>query len=187
MTELFLWLLPHLFFCQQWHLGHTHSLPTQRGFDHFFGIPYSHDMTGEHVGVAQVPVANRAMPPLPLYRDTDVIEQPTNLEVLGERLADAAVDFLEKQAQSDQPFFLLLAFYQPHVPIVPSPKFRGTSLRGPYGDFVQELDAGVGKVMAALKKHGLVDNTLVHFTSGEFLLTDGLNKGRPKSDKRKGG
>ena len=78
-------------------------------------------------------------------------------------LADKATQFIS--AKSEQPFFLYLAFLAPHVPIAPAPEFIGTSQTGKYGDFIQQLDTCVGKVLDTLKAHGLTDNTLVFFTS----------------------
>jgi arylsulfatase len=59
----------------------------------------------------------------------------------------------------------------PHVPIFASEKFKGKSRAGPYGDVIEELDWAVGQVLAALKKHGIDEQTLVIFTSdnGPFL------------------
>ena len=59
----------------------------------------------------------------------------------------------------------------PHVPIFASPEFKGNVVGGLYGDVVEELDWGVGEVLAALKRHDLEKNTLVIFASdnGPFL------------------
>ena len=65
----------------------------------------------------------------------------------------------------DRPFFLYLPHSMPHVPLHVSDKFRGKSRQGLYGDVIEEIDWSVGQVMAALKQHGLDDNTLVLFTS----------------------
>ena len=53
----------------------------------------------------------------------------------------------------------------PHVPLHVSDKFKGKSARGLYGDVIMEIDWSVGEILAALKKHGLDENTLVIFTS----------------------
>lgn len=79
-------------------------------------------------------------------------------------LADEAEKFLAGQKEG-QPFFLYLAWQAPHNPINPAPEFRGKSKAGIYGDYVQQLDHCVGRVMDALEKQGLVQNTLVIFTS----------------------
>ncbi len=131
----------------KWHLGHLPQyLPTRRGFDRYFGIPYSNDMN-----------------PRPLMRDEKVIEQPAVLATLTPRYTDEAVAFIKESR--DKPFFLYLAYTYPHVPLAASGQFKGTSARGLYGDVVEELDASVGRVLATLRDEKLADETLVLFTS----------------------
>jgi arylsulfatase A-like enzyme len=92
-------------------------------------------------------------------------------------LANKATEFIAQK--SDAPFFLYLAFLAPHVPIVPSSEFQGTSQAGRYGDYVQQLDAAVGKVLHRLQAQGLTDSTLVIFTSdnGAVVYLDVLETG----------
>jgi arylsulfatase A-like enzyme len=98
-----------------------------------------------------------------------VIELDPDQSQFTRRLTDRAIAFLERNRT--KPFFLYVPHVMPHVPIFVSEKFKGTSQRGLYGDVVQELDASVGDLMAALKRLGLDDNTLVIFSSdnGPFL------------------
>lgn len=63
------------------------------------------------------------------------------------------------------PFFLYFPLTAPHVPIVPADEFKGRSGAGAYGDFVVETDWSVGRIMQALEKKGIADNTLLIFTS----------------------
>jgi arylsulfatase A len=131
----------------KWHLGVPDKyLPTTRGFDEYYGIPYSNDML-----------------PSVLMHDKNVVETPVNLPSLTERYTQQAVNFIRKSSGS--PFFLYLAHSSPHIPLSPSPAFQGKSGLGPYGDVVQEMDWSVGQVMAALVDAGVDDNTLVIFTS----------------------
>ncbi len=76
-----------------------------------------------------------------------------------------AVLFIREQASLGKPFFLYLPFPSPHTPWLPLPGYNGTSKAGPYGDFVQMLDAHVGEILKALTETGLDDNTIVFFTS----------------------
>lgn len=85
-------------------------------------------------------------------------------EKLDLMLADEAEKFLARQ-KPGQPFFLYLALEAPHNPINPAPEFRGKSKATLYGDFVQQLDHCVGRVLDALEKHELAQNTLLIFTS----------------------
>jgi arylsulfatase len=147
----------------KWHLGHHPPfLPTRRGFDEWLGLPYSNDNGPLHPTTAGIPA-------LPLYENENVIELDPDQSQFTRRLTDRALAFLARNRT--KPFFLFLPHIMPHVPIFASEKFKGTSQRGLYGDVVQELDASVGDLMAALKRLGLDDNTLVIFTSdnGPFL------------------
>ena len=147
----------------KWHLGHQPPfLPTQRGFDEWFGIPYSNDNGPLH------PVT-RGIPPLPWYHNTDVIERDPDQSQFTRRLTEHAIAFIEKN--QSRPFFLYVPHIMPHVPIFASDKFQKTSRRGLYGDVVQELDWSVGQILATLQRLGLDEKTLVVFTSdnGPFL------------------
>ncbi len=131
----------------KWHLGHLPQyLPVKRGFDGYFGIPYSNDMT-----------------PTPLVRDAQTIEEPVKQETLTARYTEEALKFIASATPG--PFFLYMPHTFPHIPLHASPKFRGKSPLGIYGDVVAELDWSVGEVLAALKKHELDQNTLVLFSS----------------------
>ncbi|MGB7396136.1 MAG: sulfatase [Pricia sp.] len=154
----------------KWHLGHqSPHLPTENGFDYYFGIPYSNDMDkvdgkaywdyweqpddsilSEHFNV-------------PLLRNTKVVERPADQETITKRYSKEAVSYIKKNA--DKPFLIYLAHNLPHIPLFASDEFRGKSERGLYGDVVTEIDDGVGKIIAALKEEGLAENTIVVFTS----------------------
>lgn len=143
----------------KWHLGHLpRYLPTRHGFDHYFGIPYSNDM--DRVTAQE--------PPIPLMRDEAIVEQPAAQETLTVRYTDEAVRFIRDRAEAARgghPFFLYLPHTFPHVPLHASEAFRGKSPRGLYGDVVEELDAGVGRILGALRDARLAEDTLVIFTS----------------------
>lgn len=147
----------------KWHLGHhTAFLPTRHGFDEFVGIPYSNDNGPLH------PVA-KGIPPLPLYENEEIVALDPDQSQFTNMFTERAVRFIEKN--KDRPFFLYLPHVMPHVPIFASEKFRGTSSRGLYGDVVQELDASVGAILAALRQQGIDEKTIVVFASdnGPFL------------------
>ncbi len=78
---------------------------------------------------------------------------------------DKAVDYIKKQADTEQPFFLYFAFPSPHAPIIPNDEFDGKTEAGPYGDFVYETDDSVGQLLAALQESGQADNTIVIFSA----------------------
>jgi len=141
----------------KWHLGDQLSfLPTRQGFDYYFGIPYSDDMTAQ---------PNRNWPPLPLMENEKVIHAPANRNVLTKLYTEKAVEFIK--ANKNKPFFLYLPHAMPGSTRSPfaSETFRGKSRNGPWGDSVEEIDFSTGRIIAALKHLGLENNTLVVWTS----------------------
>lgn len=80
-------------------------------------------------------------------------------------LTDQGVEYLESRKDQSEPFFLYFAFPCPHAPIIPNDAFDGKSGAGPFGDFVVETDAMVGRLLAALEASGQADNTIVVFTA----------------------
>ena len=145
----------------KWHLGDQEPfLPTRQGFDHFFGIPYSDDMTeriwendGSH------------WPPLPLMLNDKVIEAPVDRNDLTRRYTEAALEWIE--AHQGEPFFLYLPHAMPGSTSEPfsSEAFRGKSKNGPWGDSVEELDWSTGEIMKKLETLGIAEKTLVVWTS----------------------
>lgn len=145
----------------KWHLGDQPDfLPTRQGFDHFYGIPYSDDMT-ERVW----DVDGSKWPPLPLMRGEEVIEAPADRDTLTKRYTEEAVRWIDEQ--QDRPFFLYLPQAMPGSTAEPfsSEAFRGKSKNGPWGDSVEELDWSTGVILEHLRKSGMADNTLVIWTS----------------------
>jgi hypothetical protein len=124
-------------------------------------------MSAEFYGVANIAGVNRVIPPMPLLADDAIVQQPVDWNTLPAAMAKSATDFIAAKAASGEDFFLMVAPYQPHHPLQPSPAYAYTSLRGEFGDVVCELDGIVGSVMHALREHDLIADTLVHFTSGQ--------------------
>ena len=138
----------------KWHLGHfPEFLPTRQGFDHYFGLPYSNDMKQSRAGY----------PPLPLYRDEQVIETEPDQSQLTRRYTEEAIKFL--RTQREKPFFLYLPYTMIHDPVAASANFKGKSAQGLLGDSVEEIDWSVGQIMATVKELGMDERTLVIFTS----------------------
>ena len=86
-----------------------------------------------------------------------------NDEAMTDVFLTRAKDFITEK--KDQPFFLYYALHQPHVPRIPSPRFAGSTGKGPRGDVIAELDWCVGEILAHLKELGLDDDTIVVFSS----------------------
>lgn len=92
---------------------------------------------------------------------------------------DMADHFLEKaqtyvKTHKEKPFFLYYAMQQPHVPRTPHPRFVGKSGMGPRGDVILEADWAIGEFMNTLKEEGILENTLIVFSSDNGpVLNDG--------------
>ncbi|MBE3064625.1 MAG: sulfatase, partial [Spirochaetes bacterium] len=139
----------------KWHLGVTEGYrAVDRGFDYYFGIPYSNDMT-----------------PSVLLRGTEKIEEPVRQDTLTMRYTQESIGFIERS--SDRPFFLYLAHTMPHRPLHASKGFRGRSPAGLYGDAVEEVDWSVGEVLSAIRRLTLERDTLVAFSSDNGPWNEG--------------
>ena len=143
--------------------------PNDYGFNYSFILPGSLDMypyvfarNGHFQGRVTArkgwSAFNRVGPAAEDFEDYEVLDTFATE-------AEAFLDRNAEQARNGKPFFLYVALTSPHTPTSPSPEFEGTSKLGLYGDFVEETDATLGRVLAALDKHGLADNTLVIATS----------------------
>ena len=160
----------------KWHLGHLpRFLPTQHGFDSYFGIPYSNDMDRVKGAPAYRKRPDLVRPEhynVPLVRDAEIIERPADQTTITRRYAEEAVRVIRDN--TEQPFFLYLAHSMPHIPLFRSDEFVDRSLRGIYGDVIEEIDWSVGQVLDAVR--ALDRKTLVVFTSdnGPWLTFDEL-------------
>ena len=143
----------------KWHLGDADKFkPTRHGFDEFFGILFSNDMWPFH------PEFPNAFPDdLLLYRNEKPIETLIDQSDLTKRITDESVRFINEN--KDNPFFLYIPHPQPHVPLFASNEFNGSTGEGLYADVITEIDFSVGRVLEALEKNGLSENTIVVFTS----------------------
>ena len=145
----------------KWHLGHKKEfLPTQHGFDYYFGIPYSNDMSPPN---NNWDYAKAAFPPLPLMEGTEIIELEPDQSQLTRRYTDKALEFIDKN--KSKPFFLYMPQTFPHVPLHVDSLNARKSKRGLYGDVVQVLDKSVGAILDKLYKLNIHENTFVIFTS----------------------
>ena len=143
--------------------------PLQAGFDYFYGIPASLDMQPyfyiENNRVTATAIDStggnsgkgfwRAGPAGNDFRHEEVFD----------RITDKAVDYISREAKSDNPFFLYFALTSPHTPILPTHSYQGKSGTNAYGDFVLMTDDVVGKILDAVKAAGIEQNTIIVFTS----------------------
>lgn len=180
----------------KWHLGDEPKfLPTNQGFDSFYGVPYSNDMypaknmkyaddclfregqslqTLEKAFSGNLPKGNPSSMKnmVPLMRDEECIEFPLDQTTITRRLGDESIRFIEESVKEKKPFFLYLANPMPHIPLFVSPEFEGKGGQGLYSDVIAEIDYNTGRILDALKANGVDENTLVIFSSdnGPWLL-----------------
>ncbi|XP_066877265.1 arylsulfatase G isoform X2 [Kogia breviceps] len=147
----------------KWHLGHHGSYhPNFRGFDYYFGIPYSHDM-----GCTDTPGYNHPPCPacprggrpsrglekgcysdvaLPLYENLNIVEQPVNLSGLAQKYAEKATQFIQWASASGRPFLLYVGLAHMHVPLSRNPLSAEAGGRRPYSAALREMDSLVGRI-----------------------------------------
>ncbi len=156
----------------KWHLGdRSPSLPNDMGFDSYYGSLYSNDME-----------------PFALYRNRTVdVPAPADQRYLTEHYTREATAFIEQHA--GEHFFLYFAHNFPHRPLFVRPELSGRSDAGLYGDVLEELDASIGALVAALRDSGQLENTLIVITSdnGPWYLGDAGNQRGRKGNTFEGG
>lgn len=142
----------------KWHLGFSDPyLPRNQGFDHYVGIlhnldAYEVDHFAEEGGV-------------PLLRNGDVVGRNTEPGQLVKLYTDEAIGWIEERVSASEPFFLYLPHTMLHDPLGVSPAFQGSSRWGEYGDAIQELDHHTGRLVDALARLGIAEQTLVLYVS----------------------
>ena len=94
--------------------------------------------------------------------------RPYDLEYrkqIEEEITKASIDYIQEQASSNTPFFLMIGWTRPHFPNDVGEEFEGKSGIGRYGDSIMELDYRTGQVLDAIRSAGIEDNTIVIFIS----------------------
>lgn len=97
-------------------------------------------------------------------------------EDMADEFLSKVLGFMDDNSpkKTKKPFFLYYALHQPHVPRVPHPRFAGKSGLGVRGDAILEADWCVGELMNKLEKQGLLNNTIIVFSSDNGpVLNDG--------------
>lgn len=143
--------------------------PNDIGFDEFYGITASLDIPPYFY------IKNRRITATKIdtidgtsgkgfWRKGPIGNDFKHDEVLP-HLTNKAVKYIEKQSKINKPFFLYFPLPAPHTPILPTPKYRGKSDAGEYGDFVLMVDDVVKQIEESLINQGISENTLIIFTS----------------------
>ncbi|XP_061108607.1 arylsulfatase A [Conger conger] len=180
----------------KWHLGvgpDRMYLPTNQGFDHYLGVPYSHDqgpcqnLTCFPPDIKCFGVCHQDLVTVPLMANDTIKQQPVSFLDLEKTYNDFATQFISTSIRRKQPFFLYFPSHHMHQPQFAGQGAAGKALRGPFGDALLELDSTVGNLVQTLEDLGVSKNTLVFFTSdnGPSLLrmTRGGNAGLLKCGK----
>ena len=171
----------------KWHLGYTnldvvHDLsaqplepgPRSLGFDYHFGVPNNIDWLPKVYVENETIWGLRSKGKHPYgkssyqgfqYHGYDAPQRVTTK--VSQDLSDAATRWILKTVRQkpEKPFFLYFALVAVHNPISPSDQWRGSSGVGPYGDYIHDVDDSVGDILDALAYSGVLDHTLVIFTS----------------------
>ena len=141
----------------KWHLGdYGEYLPTNQGFDYFYGSHYVNDMNPfyhvrEENGEYEI------------ARGTDELKDQGNAT---KWIYEEMNDWITEQVkQGDEPFFAFYATPWPHAPVYVGDEFKGKSGMGTYVDCVTEFDYYLGKLFDTLEELGVMDNTIIVFTS----------------------
>ncbi len=141
--------------------------PLDHGFDYYFGMdapnypPYSYIENRQVIGTPSNFYATHP------YGDcrpgTGVADW--RLDHILPQLKTRVVDYIDKAATANNPFFIYMPLTAPHTPIAPTDEFKGRSNLNAYADFVMGVDDVVGAILAVLKRNNLMENTMVVFTS----------------------
>lgn len=154
----------------KWHVGDIEGrLPTDQGFDEWFGIKN----TSDEAGYSAYPLFAESGHPVPKIWE-GVKGSPVtavadfNLETrpfLDEQIATRAAAFIKRHAEAGTPFFTYVCFTQMHPPLIHHPEFTGKSGGGVYSDTLAELDHRTGQVLDAIDQAGIAENTIVVWSS----------------------
>jgi arylsulfatase len=154
----------------KWHLGDIPGrLPSDRGFDQWYGIPRT---TDESAFTSTFGF------------DPSVVEQPYIMEgrageasenvkeygldarrLIDEEVVTKSVQFMQSKVAEEKPFFLYVPMIHLHFPTLAHPDFMGKSAAGEFGDSVMEMDYRVGQIADEIDRLGIADDTILIFCS----------------------
>jgi arylsulfatase len=167
----------------KWHLGSAEArLPTNRGFDEWYGIPRTYSeafwpaLNETHsvwpsIGSKQGWNPN-VVPAQPIYeavkgekpRKTADLDLDRRL-AMEKEITTRAVSFIKRNANAGKPFFAYVSFSLLHQPTLPNPEFAGKTGNGSWADCLAEMDYRTGQILDAIQEAGVANNTIVIFAS----------------------
>jgi len=166
----------------KWHLGDVQGrLPTDQGFDQWFGVKN----TTDEAGYSSTPQFDPDVFPQPhswegVKGQPSTKVEPLNLETrktIDREIVERSEAYIAEQATTDDPFFLYVSFTQIHPPLGHHPDFDNVTRKGIYGDILTELDYNVGRVLDALEEGGISDDTIVILAGDNGAVTEGIGGG----------
>ncbi|TDJ42164.1 MAG: arylsulfatase [Gammaproteobacteria bacterium] len=171
-------LKPHGYMTGQFgknHLGdRDEHLPTNHGFDEFFGNLYhlNAEDEPEHEDYPKDPEFRKRFGPRGVIKSSaDGEIQDTGpltkkrMETVDEEFLAAALDFMDRANSQDKPFFVWFNSTRMHVWTRLKPESQGVTGQGLYADGMTEHDGHVGQLLAKLDELGIADNTIVMYST----------------------
>ena len=155
----------------KWHLGRTPGrLPTDQGFDEWYGIPNSTDEAPytDLDGFAESGLPEASFVMEAKRGEEPEIVRPYRLDfrpLIDEVLTEKSIDFMRRQVDAKKPFFLFIPYTATHYPTMPHPDFVGKSGNGAWADLMMQIDAYTGMILDEIDDLGIRDNTIVIFTA----------------------
>lgn len=173
----------------KWHIGtHATLRPRARGFDEFYGfVEGGHRYFPEDIRQERLEDSKKIYD----WYYSKLIDNGTPVgfsKYLTEELSDRAVEFVDRMARADKPFFLYLAYNAPHAPLQATPKYldRFAHIKNPqrrtYAAMVSAVDDGVGQLLARLDQLGIAEDTVVWFLSDNGGVIDRSTGEPPAAD-----
>ncbi len=148
----------------KWHLGdYGEYLPTNQGFDYFYGSHHVNDMTPFY----HVREENGQWEIARSIEDMKDQSQATAL------IHDEITEWISSQAEANQPFFAYYASPWPHAPVFVGEDFEGVSGMGTYVDCISEFDYYLGVLFDTMDSLGILDDTIIIFTSDNGPALEG--------------
>ncbi|GHD38315.1 sulfatase-like hydrolase/transferase [Halioglobus pacificus] len=155
----------------KWHLGaEPGRYPTDQGFDEWYGIPNSSDQAfwpdsdsfQADAGVRFTHVMSAIRGKVPVE---GVVYDREKRTLIDGEITDKAIDYIQRQAKADKPFFAFLPYTQTHEPVDAHPDFKGSTGNGAFADVLAQTDSYVGRILSTLDELGIADDTIVIFTA----------------------
>jgi arylsulfatase A-like enzyme len=153
----------------KWHIGSkVGRLPSDQGYDEWWGINEGSNAAAYtstpqfDPSVAEVPYLWEGKKGTPSVR-TELYDVAAKRN-LDRGSTERAIDFIQRNANGDAPFYLYVGFTQFHPPWVVHPDFANVSKAGLYSDIKHEVDHNVGRILDAIESEGITDDTIVILT-----------------------